>query len=164
MSRKSIIKSLDRPVRSTAIWPTLRFVLQEHGTEQPYWSLRIETNGTLYTWHLHQAPSTNPLRVVSASFQGLADSKRLLIDADVPANQPEQEILTEEFGWVMPVETAGQSQAEAFHHQFMEGRIELRIEGSRLKGGFVLEGRGDRWRIRKTADEFASIVEPEWTE
>lgn len=69
----------------------------------------------------------------------------------------------EEFGWVMPLGVSSQSQAQDFQAQFRAGRIELWIEGSRLKGGFVLEGRGDRWRIRKLADEFATTVEPEWT-
>ena len=156
MSRMSFLNSQDVPTQTLVEWPTLRFVLHRRDKAQMHWDLRIEANGVLYTWRMYQLPSVNPLRVVSICLEGLCQSKDMLASEASPAE-------VEEFGWVMPLGVSSQSQAQDFKAQFLAGRIELWIEGSRLKGGFILEGRGDRWRIRKLADEFATTVEPEWT-
>ncbi len=155
MSRKSILKSMDHPTQSTVNLPTLRFVLEQR-TEQMCWDLRIEADGSVFVWRMHQPPSTNPLRVVSACFKGLDVSNKVLLESEI--------LVGDEFGWVKPMKLTGASQARSFHQQFVEGRLELWVEGGVLQGGFVLEGRGDQWRIRKIADEYASIVEPQWAE
>jgi hypothetical protein len=156
----SFLNSQDVPTETLVDWPTLRFVLQRHDTTQIHWDLRIDANGILYTWRMYQLPSVNPLRVVSVCLEGQDNSKDMLGEGVISEASPTQ---VEEFGWVMPLGVSSQSQAQDFQAQFRAGRIELWIEGSRLRGGFVLEGRGERWRIRKLADEFATTVEPEWT-
>jgi len=164
MSRKAFLDSWGQPTLWAVDWATLRFVVRRHRATHLHWDLRIEANGILYSWWMHQPPSTNPLRVVGISLSGPHDPKHMLSERVIPEGQPGAgPTLVEEFGWVMPMPASNLSQARSFHEQYLDGRIELWIEGSRLRGGFVLEGRGERWRIRKLADEFASTIEPEWT-
>lgn len=164
MSRKSFLDSRNQPTLWAVDWPTLRFVLRRHRATHLHWDLRIEANGILYSWWMYQPPSMNPLHVVSVGLSGPHDPKSMLAERVIPDGQPGAgPTLVEEFGWVMPLALSSVSQAQSFHEQYCEGRIELWIEGSNLRGGFVLEGRGERWRIRKLVDEFASVTEPEWT-
>jgi len=163
MVSKSFQKSLCQPTLGAVICPTLRFVLRRHRGTHLHWDLRIEANGVLYSWRMYQPPSINPLRVVGVGLAEPHDPVGMLSEGVIPEGQHGAgPALVEEFGWVMPLPVAKFSQARSFHDQYCEGRIELWVEGSHLRGGFVLEGRGERWRIRKLADEFASIVEPEW--
>lgn len=164
MSRMNSLNTLDLPAQTLVDWPTLRFMLRRHQTQQLQWDLTVEANGVQYTWRMYQLPSVNPLRVISVCLHGLAKSQDMLGQGSLSDDQHGAGLtLAEDFGWLMPTGVSSQSQAQDFQEQFRKGKIELWIEGDRLKGGFVLEGRGDRWRIRKLADEFATTVEPEWT-
>ena len=41
--------------------------------------------------------------------------------------------------------------------------MDLWLDGKLMQGGYCLEGSGDDWHLRKLDDEYASIVETDWT-
>src|ERR1700688_2864144 len=119
MSRRNFLNSWGQPTLLAVDWPTLRFVLRRHHATHLHWDLRIEANGILYSWWMHQPPSVNPLRVVSVGRGEPLAPKGMRAERVIPEGQRGAgPTLVEEFGWVMPLMVSDLSQARSFHEQY----------------------------------------------
>jgi DNA ligase D-like protein (predicted 3'-phosphoesterase) len=137
------------------------FVVQKHDASHLHYDFRIEVEGVLKSWAVPKGPSMDPadkrLAVPTedhpleyAGFEGMIPDDQygggtvMVWDSGTYRNLKEQE-----GGGEMPM-------AETFEN----GRIEIRLEGKKLKGGFALvrtrmAGKQQQWLLIKMKDEQA---------
>jgi DNA ligase D-like protein (predicted 3'-phosphoesterase) len=137
------------------------FVVQKHDASQLHYDFRIEVDGVLKSWAVPKGPSMNPankrLAVPTedhpldyAGFEGTIPDDQygggtvMVWDSGSYLNLKKQEDDTE-----MPM-------AETVEH----GRIEIWLEGKKLRGGFALVrtrmvGKQQQWLLIKMKDEQA---------
>ena len=137
------------------------FVIQKHEASRLHYDFRIEVNGVLKSWAVPKGPSTDP-RI-----------KRLAIPTeDHPLEYAEFEgmIPEGEYGggtmivWdsgtyrINSVETEGQE--TKLDETLENGKLEMWLEGKKLKGGYALVRTGSdekpRWLLIKKNDETAN--------
>ncbi|MBU0496175.1 MAG: DNA ligase [Chloroflexi bacterium] len=137
------------------------FVVQKHDASTLHYDLRLEVDGVLKSWAVPKGPSTDP-RV-----------KRLAVPTeDHPLEYADFEgvIPAGEYGagpvlvWDtgpyrnLRAEKAG-APAVSMAQAIAEGKVEVRLEGYKLKGGYALirTGKGDdaRWLLIKMRDDEA---------
>ena len=139
----------------------LIFVVQKHNASHLHYDFRIEVDGVLKSWAVPKGPSMDPshkrLAVPTedhpleyAGFEGTIPDDQygggtvMVWDSGVYRNLKEQE-----GGGEMPM-------AETFEN----GRIEIWLEGKKLRGGFALVrtrmvGKQPQWLLIKMKDEQA---------
>lgn len=165
MSRRKILDVWQQPALLDLNWPQLRWVQRRHHATHLHSDLRFEANAKLYSWWMYERPSLNPNTIINLRLGKDHDPKYMMGERRIPNGQPGAgPTMVEEYGMFMPTPVSNIAQPRRFHEQFLAGRIELWLEGTYLKGGFLLEGVGEYWTIRKLEDEFASEIEPVWTE
>jgi len=136
------------------------FVVQKHDASHLHYDLRIEIGGVLKSWAVPKGPSMDP------------KVKRLAIPTeDHPLDYADFEgVIPEgEYGagtvMVWDIGTYRNTLAEAetpltMEQSFEAGRLEMRLEGKKLRGAFVMirTKRGEQkpqWLIWKGKDDFA---------
>jgi bifunctional non-homologous end joining protein LigD len=164
MSRNRSNESFGQPYLWEVEWARLRYVLRRHHATRLHWDFRIEANGMLYSWWMYQPPSMNPLITVAVGLSGFHDPKHINSERRIEDGQPGAgPTLVEEMEWVKPISSPRMSQSRALHEQFCRGRMVFEIEGTKLRGTFLLEGKNEQWQMRKLDDQHASVSEPTWT-
>lgn len=137
------------------------FVIQKHDASTLHYDFRLEMDGVLKSWAVPKGPSTDP------------SEKRLAIPT------PDHDIDHADFEGVIPDGKAGagpvliwdrgryENLAEddegngvpSMHEAFDQGRIRVRLNGKKLRGGYALQrtGNGDppNWLLVKMDDEAA---------
>ncbi|NYH77851.1 DNA ligase D-like protein (predicted 3'-phosphoesterase) [Actinopolyspora biskrensis] len=133
-----------------------RFVVQKHDASTLHYDLRLEVEGTLKSWALPKGPSVNP-----------ADKRMAVPTEDHPLDYAE-------FEGVIPEGEYGAGTVLVWDHgsyelnteretdaarQLREGRLDLWLEGVKLRGGYTLVRMGkradSRWLLIKVSDEGA---------
>lgn len=144
-------RSSERPV----------FVVQEHGASSHHFDLRLEVDGVLKSWAVPKGPSTDPsekrlaMQVEDhpldyAEFEGvIPEGEYGAGPVIVWDTGPYENIRTDDDGEEVPMERA-----------LADGRVEVRLEGRKLRGGYALvhakvggEERG--WLLIKKDDDDA---------
>lgn len=131
------------------------FVIQEHDASSHHYDLRIEIDGVLASWAVPKGPSTDP------------EEKRLALPTeDHPLDYADFEgvIPEDEYGGgtviVWDAGTCRNLRGEEgvdMGSSLDEGKVEVWLEGKKLRGGYVLvdmDGR-DGWLLIKMDDEEA---------
>lgn len=133
-----------------------RFVLQKHDASTLHYDLRLEIEGTLKSWALPKGPSVDP-----------ADKRLAVPTEDHPLDYADFEgVIPEgEYGagtvlvWdrgSCELNTTRETDAE---RQLRQGRLDLWLEGVKLRGGYTLVRMGKRaesqWLLIKVSDEGA---------
>ncbi|HEX3053092.1 MAG TPA: DNA polymerase ligase N-terminal domain-containing protein [Aggregatilineaceae bacterium] len=132
-----------------------RFVIQKHAASRLHYDFRIEIDGVLKSWAVPKGPSTNP------------SDKRLAM----PTEDHPIEYLT--FEGVIPEGEYGAGRMivwDTGQYEYLKegslsqalqaGRIEIKLVGQKLQGGFALIRTGkpdeeERWLLIKIKDEWA---------
>ncbi len=128
----------------------LRFVVQKHAARQLHYDFRLELDGVLKSWAVPKGPSMNP------------KDKRLAIQVeDHPYDYKDFEgVIPEGYGaGVVIVWDEGVYTAENPHEGLKVGKLDIFLQGKKLKGGFhfvKLKGRENQWLLIKMDDEFAT--------
>lgn len=136
------------------------FVVHEHHARKLHYDLRLEAEGVLWSWAVPKGPSADP------------KDKRLAVEVEdhpLEYGSFEGEIPEGQYGagvvkiWdsgtyenILAEKPEPLSMAEAK----AQGRLEVRLHGDRLKGGYALirmrgPGREKDWLLIKMRDEFA---------
>ena len=137
------------------------FVIQKHDASRLHYDVRLEVDGVLKSWAVPKGPSTDP------------SEKRLAVPTeDHPMEYADFEgvIPEDQYGggtvmvWDtgpyrnLKAEKEGDSK-KTMEESYDEGRVEVWLEGEKLKGGyaFIRTGKGDdsRWLMIKMRDDEA---------
>lgn len=138
------------------------FVIQKHDASNLHYDFRIEMDGVLKSWAVPKGPSTNP----SVKRLAIPTEDHPLDYADFEGVIPEGEYGA---GTVIVWDTGtfrnmkeDKEEGEGrmtLEESYEEGKMELALNGKKLKGGFALirTGRGDepKWLLIKMKDDYA---------
>lgn len=133
------------------------FTIQEHHASHLHWDLRLEIDGVMPSWALPKGPSTNPkikrLAVQTedhtldyAKFEGVIPAGQYGAGTVMVWDYGTYENTHKQDGKPIPM-------AECLK----QGRIEIVLYGTKLKGSFVLIKIKNNWLFFKKNDDFASI-------
>jgi len=130
------------------------FVIQQHDATTMHYDFRLEIGGTLKSWSVPKGPSTDP------------NEKRLAIETE------DHKMDYADFEGVIPEGEYGAGKVllwdkgtydnlkddQSMKKAYEEGKLEFRLEGKKLKGGYALVKmkRGDdQWLLIKMKDDEA---------
>ncbi len=136
------------------------FVIQKHDASRLHYDFRIEIDGVLKSWAVPKGPSTNPKQ-----------NRLAMLTEDHPMDYADFEgtIPEDEYGggsvivWdagkyknLREEKKEGKSMVESFE----DGKIEVALQGKKLKGGYVIfktgKGKDDnKWMLKKMKDDAA---------
>jgi bifunctional non-homologous end joining protein LigD len=138
----------------------LTFVMQKHAATRLHYDLRFELNGVLVSWAVPKGPSLDP------------SERRLAVhvedhpfdyggfEGNIPQGQyGGGEVIVWDRGnyYTEKAPRSRELQERELNLQLERGKIEVVLEGEKLKGGFVLiHTRDKQWLLMKRQDEFAS--------
>ena len=135
------------------------FVIQEHEASTHHFDFRLEVDGVLKSWAVPKGPSTDPrekrLAVPTedhpleyADFEGVIPEGEYGAGAVIVWDRGPYENLTQRDGRQVPIGKALQN-----------GHAVVRLEGSKLTGGYALQRTGSgndaRWLLIKVDDDAA---------
>ena len=138
-----------------------RFVIQKHDASQLHYDFRIEMDGVLKSWAIPKGPSTDP------SIKRLATltEDHPLEYADFEGTIPEDEygggtVIVWDGGTYRNIRADKEEDGLSMKESFDDGKIEVWLEGKKLKGGYVLihtgkDKNGDMWLFKKMKDDQA---------
>jgi bifunctional non-homologous end joining protein LigD len=114
----------------------LRFVIQKHAASHLHYDFRLELDGVMKSWAVPKGPSYDPaVRRLSMQVE----------DHPISYNDFEGTIPAGEYGggtvmlWDRGTyDAADGGGAESLRRGYERGRLEIRMSGERLKGGWVL--------------------------
>ncbi len=135
------------------------FVVQKHDASRLHYDLRLEIDGVLKSWAVPKGPSTDPKQKRLAA----PTEDHPLDYAGFEGTIPEGEYGG---GTVMVWDTGTYRNTRAENDQqvsmgqaFEEGKIEIWLEGTKLRGGYALirtgKGGDPRWLLMKKNDSEA---------
>ncbi len=137
-----------------------RFVIQQHDASSLHYDFRIEIDNTLKSWAIPKGPSTDP-----------ADNRLAINTEDHPLDYLDFEgtIPEDQYGGGTVIVWDGGiyenilqqkvSDGKSMRESFDDGKIEVWLEGRKLKGGYVLIRTGKKgskeWIFKKMKDDEA---------
>ena len=136
------------------------FVIQKHDASSLHYDFRLGVGGVLKSWVVPKGPSTNP------------EDKRLALPtedhpleyAEFEGMIPEGEygaghVLVWDTGHYRNLRAGKQEDSKSMLESIEDGKIEVELEGKKLRGGFALIRTGDgqeaRWLLVKMDDDGA---------
>jgi bifunctional non-homologous end joining protein LigD len=135
----------------------LIFVIQKHDASHLHYDLRLEYNGVLKSWAIPKGPSLNP------------KDKRLAVETE------DHPFEYKDFEGIIPAKQYGagtvliwdrgtyelSNQVSSFISQYNKGHIKIILNGTKLKGGFVLQRirreKKNLWILIKEKDAFQDL-------
>lgn len=137
-----------------------RFVIQKHDASNLHYDFRLEIDEVLKSWAIPKGPSTNP------------DDKRMAINTeDHPLDYidfegiiPEDEygggtVIVWDGGRYENLRAKKDDDGLSMQDSFNDGKIEVWLQGKKLKGGYVLIRTGGKdkkqWLFKKMEDDEA---------
>jgi len=138
------------------------FVIQKHDARTLHYDFRLEVDGVLKSWAVPKGPSTNPRERRLA----VAVEDHPLDYADFEGRIPDGEygagaVLVWDRGTYRNLR-AEDDKPVSMSEALAEGRIAVRLEGKKLRGGYALirTGKSDdaRWLLIKMNDEAADAT------
>jgi DNA ligase D-like protein (predicted 3'-phosphoesterase) len=136
------------------------FVIQKHDASNLHYDFRIEVDGVLKSWAVPKGPSTDPRQKRLA----MPTEDHPLEYADFEGVIPEDEygggtVLLWDRGPYRNLRAAKDDDGASMAESLADGKIEVWLEGSKIRGGYALvrTGGGDdeRWLLIKMDDEEA---------
>jgi DNA ligase D-like protein (predicted 3'-phosphoesterase) len=136
------------------------FVIQKHDARNLHYDFRLEIDGVLKSWVIPKGPSTDP-RVKRLA---MPTEDHPLDYADFEGIIPEGEygggtVLVWDRGQYRNRRAEKEGDRKSMEQSFREGKIEIYLEGKKLKGGYALirtgKGKNERWLFIKMRDEEA---------
>lgn len=136
------------------------FVIQKHDATNLHYDFRLEVDGVLKSWTVPKGPSTDPREKRLA----LPTEDHPLEYADFEGVIPEDEygsgpVIVWDTGPYRNLRTEKEDDGVSMAAALEEGKVEVWLEGKKLKGGYALirTGEGDeaRWLLIKMDDKEA---------
>ncbi|HUL62937.1 MAG TPA: DNA polymerase ligase N-terminal domain-containing protein [Methanocella sp.] len=141
------------------------FVIQKHDASHLHYDFRLEWGGALKSWAVPKGPSTTPrtMRLAMLTEDHPIDYARF--EGVIPeGNYGAGTVMVWDTGTYRNLRAEKPDRPEDMEQSFQEGKIEVWLEGKKLKGGYALirtkgMGGGDeadrKWLLVKMKDEFA---------
>ncbi|NIR30950.1 MAG: DNA ligase [Gammaproteobacteria bacterium] len=137
------------------------FVIQKHDARRLHYDFRLEIDGVLKSWAVPKGPSTDPR---DKRLAVLVDDHELE-HADFEGIIPESEygsgaVIVWDAGPYRNLNQDGEGREIPMREAFDSGRIEVWLEGKKIRGGYALirsrlGGREENWLLIKMRDEAA---------
>lgn len=137
-----------------------RFVIQEHDAKNLHYDFRLEIDGVLRSWAVPKGPSTDPS---VKRFATLTEDHPLEY-AGFEGAIPEDEygggtVIVWDGGTYRNLREEKEN-GMSMEESFDDGKVEVWLEGKKLKGGYVLINTGKkkdnkRWLLKKMKDDEA---------
>ncbi|MFW5832016.1 MAG: DNA polymerase ligase N-terminal domain-containing protein [Prolixibacteraceae bacterium] len=133
-----------------------RFVIQKHDASRLHYDFRLEVDGVLKSWAIPKGPSTDP----SDKRLAAPTEDHPLEYADFEGTIPEDEygggtVIVWDGGTYRNIREEKEDDGKNMKESFDEGKIEIWLEGKKLKGGYVLIKTGKNWLMKKMKDDEA---------
>ncbi len=136
------------------------FVVQKHDASRLHYDLRLEIDGILKSWAVPKGPSLDP----SVKRLAVPTEDHVLEYADFEGVIPEGEygagpVIVWDIGIYRNIRMEKEDDKKTMQESIDDGKVEVWLEGEKLKGSFVLirTGGGDdeRWLLIKMKDDEA---------
>ena len=140
------------------------FVIQKHAASTLHFDFRLEAGGVLKSWAVPKGPSTVP-----------ADRRLAVPTEDHPVDYaafegtiPEGEygggtVMVWDRGTFVNIREEKEGDGADMERSLEEGKVEVMLEGDRLRGAWALirmgGGERERWLLLKKKDEMAGVPE-----
>lgn len=144
-------KSSDKP----------RFVIQKHDATNLHYDFRLEVDGVLKSWAVPKGPSTDP----SVKRLAAQTEDHPIEYADFEGTIPEDEygggtVIVWDGGTYRNIREEKEEDGLSMEDSLKDGKVEVWLEGKKLKGGYVLihtgKKKGDKnWLLKKMKDDEA---------
>ncbi|MCF8228097.1 MAG: 3'-phosphoesterase [Bacteroidales bacterium] len=137
-----------------------KFVIQKHDASNLHYDFRLEINGVLKSWAVPKGPSTDP----SDKRMAINTEDHPLEYADFEGTIPEDEygggtVIVWDGGTYRNLRSEKEDERISMQESFDKGKIEVWLEGKKLKGGYVFIKTGKRqdkkWLMKKMKDDEA---------
>ena len=133
-----------------------RFVIQKHDATNLHYDFRLEVDGVLKSWAVPKGPSTDP----SEKRLAAPTEDHPLEYADFEGTIPEDEygggtVIVWDGGTYRNLREEKENDAKSMQESIDDGKVEIWLEGKKLKGGYVLIKTGKNWLIKKMKDDEA---------
>ncbi len=136
------------------------FVIQKHDASNLHYDFRIEMDGVLKSWAIPKGPSTDP----SEKRLAMPTEDHPIEYADFEGVIPEDEygggtVMVWDAGTFSNIREEKEDDGKSMSESYDEGKIEIRLDGKKLQGGYVLirtaKGDNERWLFKKIDDDQA---------
>lgn len=134
------------------------FVIQKHDASRLHYDLRLEIEGVLKSWAVPKGPSTDPrekrLAVLTEDHPlEYSDFEGVIPEGNYGAGT----VLVWDTGWYENTKKDDAGKEVPMERCFKDGRIEVRLEGKKLRGGYALVktkmgGGKNNWLLIKMKD------------
>lgn len=137
-----------------------RFVIQKHDASNLHYDFRLEMDGVLKSWAIPKGPSTDP----SEKRMAILTEDHPLDYIDFEGTIPEDQygggtVIVWDGGTYRNLRREKEGNGLSMTGSFDDGKIEVWLEGKKLKGGYVLIRTGkknsDKWLLKKMKDDEA---------
>ena len=134
------------------------FVIQKHDASNLHYDLRLEMDGVLKSWAVPKGPSTDPrekrLAMPTEDHPlGYADFEGVIPEGEYGAGT----VLVWDTGSYRNLRFEKKDDGLSMAESHKDGKIEVWLEGRKIKGGYALirTGNDDRWLLVKMNDDEA---------
>ncbi len=133
-----------------------RFVIQKHDASNLHYDFRLEIDGVLKSWAIPKGPSTDP----SDKRMAVNTEDHPLEYADFEGTIPEDEygggtVIVWDGGTYKNLRADKEGDSMSMEASFDDGKVEVWLEGKKLRGGYVLIKTGKNWLFKKMKDDEA---------
>ena len=138
-----------------------RFVIQKHDASSLHYDFRIEIEGVMKSWAIPKGPSTDPAEKRLATHT----EDHPIEYADFEGTIPEDQygggtVIVWDGGTYRNIRADKEDDGMSMQESFEDGKVEVWLEGKKLKGGYVLihtkqGGNEKNWLFKKMKDEEA---------
>ncbi|MFP4470977.1 MAG: DNA polymerase ligase N-terminal domain-containing protein [Bacteroidales bacterium] len=137
-----------------------RFVIQKHDASNLHYDFRLEIDDVLKSWAIPKGPSTDP----SEKRMAVNTEDHPLEYADFEGTIPEDEygggtVIVWDGGTYRNLRAEKEDDKKTMSESFDDGKVEVWLEGKKLKGGYVLIRTGkkddNKWLFKKMKDDEA---------
>jgi bifunctional non-homologous end joining protein LigD len=136
------------------------FVIQKHDASQLHYDFRLEWGGVLKSWAVPKGPSTVPRTMRLAMLTEDHPLDYATFEGVIPeGNYGAGTVMVWDIGTYRNLRGEKPDRPEDMEQSFRDGKIEVRLDGKKLKGGYALirtaGGGGRKWLLVKMKDEYA---------
>jgi DNA ligase D-like protein (predicted 3'-phosphoesterase) len=140
---------------------SLSFAIQRHHTSNLHYDFRLKMDDILKTWAIPKGPSTDPSEKRLAILMedhplNYIDFKGTILDDEYGVG----EVIVRDGGTYRNLRKENEGDGLSMADSFDDGRVEVWLEGKKLKGGYVLKRTGKKdsvqWLFIKMKDDEAN--------
>ncbi|HET59163.1 MAG TPA: DNA ligase [Chloroflexi bacterium] len=135
-----------------------RFVIQKHDATNLHYDFRLETDGILKSWTIPKGPTTHPSEKRLAILTEDHPTDYIDFEGSIPKDQyGGGTVIVWDGGTYRNLRKEKEGDGLSLAESFDDGKVEVWLEGKKLKGGYVLIRTGkkdsDQWLFIKMKDD-----------